>query len=394
MNCSAFSAYTDMQTTQQQFGKEKGRLAYHLVQSFEPGEVTAEQAMSIGQMFADRYLLNRYEALLAVHTDHDHLHCHMIWNAVSYMDGKKYHAQRGQYLDGIRALSDELCREQGLSVIEPADTEANAAKGQHYAAWKAEQENRPSHRSLLKEDIEQILADPHIMTLSQFDNELKNRGYEIKHGKFLAVRLSGQERFVRLKSIGADYSEDAIRQRLIVKSRRLPAFEPVTGRKSGHTVQHRPPVRCTGFMATYWWYVYRIYQVRYQPRNRKVSPMMRAEIFQLEKIISDFRLIRREHIENIDQLNIFRGTITEEMRVLQLQRQTLRKEATQHPVNEMELFMQMDAIAVKLKEKRRELRQLDRIENKSTQIAARLKAVEEAEKESVQPVDHRLRFEK
>jgi len=103
MNCSPFSAYADMLETQQQFGKDRGRLAFHLVQSFAPGEVTAEQAMSIGQMFADRYLMNRYEALLAVHNDHDHLHCHLIWNAASYMDGKKYHAQRGQYLDGIRA---------------------------------------------------------------------------------------------------------------------------------------------------------------------------------------------------------------------------------------------------------------------------------------------------
>jgi len=389
MNCSPFSAYADMLETQRQFGKDRGRLAYHLVQSFEPGEVTAEQAMNIGQMFADRYLMNRYEALLAVHTDHDHLHCHLIWNAASYVDGKKYHAQRGQYLDGIRALSDQICRDQGLSVINPSEEEKHATKGQHYAAWKAEQENKPSRRSLLQGDIDQILTDPRVITLTQFDAELKERGYEIKHGKHLAVRLPGQERFLRIKSIGPGYSEEEIRQKLITKGRHMPAFSQPSsqkaGRKPGQAVQRRPPTRHNGFMATYWWYVYRIYQVRQQPRNRKVSPLMRAEIFKLEAMISDFRLIVRENIENLVQLQEYGSTVAGEIKDLVHQRQLLNKQERQNLGASPELAVQIRSIGQQIKTKRKELRQLDRIEQKSTEITGQLQAVDQAEKESGQP---------
>lgn len=125
--------------------------------------------------------------------------------------------------------------------------------------------------------------------------------------------------------------------------------------------------------------------MRQQPRNRKVSPLMRAEIFKLEAMISDFRLIVREHIEDLNQLQDYRTTVTGEIKVLVHQRQLLNKIESQQPGASPELADRIRSVGQQIKEKRRELRQLDRIEQKSTEIAGQLQAVDQVEKESGQP---------
>ena len=116
--------------------------SYHIVHSYAPGEVTPEQAHEAGVEFARRLLGDKYEAVVCTHTDRDHLHCHIVFNSVSFMDGKKYRSDFKSYFHDLRGISNEVSRERGYSVIEPD------GKGASYAAWNAEKRGSGTLRDL------------------------------------------------------------------------------------------------------------------------------------------------------------------------------------------------------------------------------------------------------
>lgn len=160
LNCgSVDTAFAEMQDTKHRFGKTGGVLGYHFIQSFKPGEVTPEQTHAIGVEFAQRLFGNRYEVVIGTHLDKHHLHNHLVVNSVSLLDGKKYHSSPGNYYFEVRGASDELCRENDLSVIVPQ------SNGKHYAEWSAEQSGKPTIRSLIRNDIDTILTQAYTYAL-------------------------------------------------------------------------------------------------------------------------------------------------------------------------------------------------------------------------------------
>ena len=127
LNCSSVdTALSEMMETKQQFGKMGGVLGYHFIQSFQPGEVTPEQAHAIGLEFAKRLFGKRYEVVISTHLNKHHLHNHLVVNSVSCVDGQKYHSSPESYYNDVRGTSDELCRENDLSVITPQGHERQA----------------------------------------------------------------------------------------------------------------------------------------------------------------------------------------------------------------------------------------------------------------------------
>jgi len=135
LNCNLETAYQEMQATKKRWSKEGGVLGYHLIHAFAPGEVTPEAAHRLGLEFARRLLGGRYEAVISTHLDKAHLHCHIVFNSVSFVDGKKYRNTFKDYYGDIRGISNEVSREHGLSVIEFAIEEANS--GKQYDEWQA-----------------------------------------------------------------------------------------------------------------------------------------------------------------------------------------------------------------------------------------------------------------
>ena len=153
LNCSSVdTALSEMMETKQQFGKMGGVLGYHFIQSFQPGEVTPEQAHAIGLEFAKRLFGKRYEVVISTHLNKHHLHNHLVVNSVSCIDGQKYHSSPESYYNDVRGTSDALCRENDLSVITPQ------GKGKHYAEWKAEQGDKPTVRGIIRADIDAIIG--------------------------------------------------------------------------------------------------------------------------------------------------------------------------------------------------------------------------------------------
>ena len=186
---------------------EKGNnLAHHLIQSFEPGEVDYEKAHAIGKQLADAVTKGQHEYVLTTHIDKGHIHNHIIFCAVNFVDYHKYNSNKRSYY-GIRNMSDKLCRENGLSFVVPG----KGSKGKSYAEYQAEKVGT-SWKGKLKIAVDTLI--PQVSSFEELLSRLQAAGYEIKPGKYVSCRAPGQERFTRLKTLGADYAEEAIRERI------------------------------------------------------------------------------------------------------------------------------------------------------------------------------------
>ena len=180
-------------------------LGRHLIQAFSPGEVSPEEAHEIGMQLAKEVLGGKYEFVLTTHVDKGHIHNHLIFNAVSFVDHKHYHSNKRSY-HFIRRTSDRLCQEHGLSVIVPGQD-----KGKSYIEHTAAKAGT-SYKARLKSAIDRLI--PACKDLEDFLSRLQHEGYEIKRGKYISCRASDQERFTRLKTLGIDYTEEAISSRI------------------------------------------------------------------------------------------------------------------------------------------------------------------------------------
>ena len=184
--CTAETADIEFSWTRRHAIDKGTNLGRHLIQAFQPGEVTPEQAHEIGMELAKEILGGKYEFVLTTHIDKDHVHNHLIFNAVSFADYKHYHSNKRSY-HYIRRTSDRLCKEHGLSVIIPGQD-----KGKSYIEHQAAQ-NGTSYKAKLKAAIDRLL--PACSDLEELLRRLQREGYEIKRGKYISARAPDQERF-------------------------------------------------------------------------------------------------------------------------------------------------------------------------------------------------------
>ena len=207
--CASETAAREFEWTRK-IAEQKGMnpvriIARHVIQSFEIGEVTPELAHEIGKQFADEILGGKYEYVLTTHIDKDHVHNHLIYNAVDFVDYHAYKSYKRIYYD-MREVSDRLCKENGLSVIPPSQN-----KGMGYKEY-TEAKRGTSWKQKLKQTIDRI-----VITAKDYDDFLRlmqEAGYEIKTGKYISFRAKGQERFTRSKTIGENYTEERIKERI------------------------------------------------------------------------------------------------------------------------------------------------------------------------------------
>ena len=213
--CASETAAREFEWTRK-IAEQKGMnpvriIARHVIQSFEIGEVTPELAHEIGKQFADEILGGKYEYVLTTHIDKDHVHNHLIFNAVDFVDYHAYKSYKRIYYD-MREVSDRLCKENGLSVIPPSQN-----KGMGYKEY-TEAKRGTSWKQKLKQTIDRL-----VITAKDYDDFLRlmqQAGYEIKTGKYISFRAEGQERFTRSKTIGENYTEERIKERIVGRTPR------------------------------------------------------------------------------------------------------------------------------------------------------------------------------
>lgn len=352
INCSLDSAFSQMQATKRRWDKSGGVLGYHIVHSYAPGELTPEQAHEAGVEFTRRLLGARYEAVICTHVDRAHLHCHIVFNSVSFLDGKKYRSDFKSYFRDLRNTSNAVSRDYNLSVIQPENS------GKHYAEWNAEHTGKTTVRNLIRQDIDAALSSS--FTFESFLRALQKHGYAIKHGpnvKHTALKPPGGQRFIRLSSLGTGYTEVEIQQKL--RTQRCKAAVPPAQAQpppKRYFVRSRParypPVRRGGFRALYLYYFY-LLSPR-QKQRQKIPFATRTEIRRAAQYRQQFLLLQKYRIDTAAELDLLSDALQNEMQILVDARKQLYTLRRAQP--SAQLDADIDRLTVQLRPLRRELR--------------------------------------
>lgn len=381
LQCNLRDARSEMALLKRRFNKEDGILAFHGYQSFKPGEVTPDTAHEIGVKLAEE-LWPDHQVIVATHLDRAHLHNHFVVNSVS-MTGKKFYATKASYRQ-MRAASDRLCKQYGLSVI----TEQKAYFPKHYAEWAAEQNGQPTWRSSIKVDMDAAIK--YSMTFQEFISEMKKKGYVLeRRGNFLRVKAPGMQRFVRLRSLGAGYSEEAIQRRIL--RHRYPEVPP--RKKVPHprkVVFHGDfrlqKITWKGLRALYYFYIRKLRQARRQPVEA-VPDSLRVELRHLDAISEQAKFLSRYSLDTGEQIEALKARLTRQLSELQQEQKDLsnakrRKSTT--PERMQELKAQTTQLNTALRQTRKDLKLCDALLERSLLIAEKNRVLHEQKEQAEQ----------
>ena len=302
--------------TKRELGKLDGRQCYHIIQSFVPDEITPELALEIATEFAKEHLPG-YQVVIGTHTDRHHIHNHILFNSVNDETGEKYHCSREDYYKQIRAVSDRLCREHGLSVI----MEGDGTKSMSYIEWLRQSKGQPTYRSMLEADLRVAMEDAN--DIGHFFMLMEDKGYEIKHGNRLGFKLCGQEYFMYPERKNPQYSEEGIRNFIDGN-----LWEIEMGRKP--VITYREPYRpykkhpkYKGFLALYVHYLYILGKIQKQQYPPRMTAKMQKDVMRFEQLREQFKFLRENGIETPAQMEQFQASLEEKLSVLTKQRTIL-----------------------------------------------------------------------
>ena len=354
INCLPATARDEMLAVKKRFGKEDGVVAYHGYQSFAPGEATPEMAHEIGVKLVRKLWGEKYQVLVATHLDKEnHLHSHFVVNSVSFVE------------------------------------KPQPGKAKHYGEWRAEQEQRPTWRGLIRSEIDELIRES--VSEKQFYYLLRQKGYVVKFGKDISVRPPGKERFVRLaRNFGAAYTEDGIRRRILSQPLpQKPHPETPKERKKVYSAQGKwqKTRKITGFRALYLYYCYKlgVFPKR-RPQNRsRLHFLLREDLMKLNNISQEVRLLARHHIDTAEQLALYKKEQEVQITTLSAQRRALQKAlrtkfVRDSPEQADAHRAQIKELSERLKALRREVHLCNDIAERSGVMAEKLKAVREDEK--------------
>lgn len=316
LNCDPDREYQEMMSTKQAVEKSDGVQYYHMIQSFQPGEITPEQALEIAVEFAEKHLSD-YEVVIGTHVDKHHIHSHILFNSVSVMTGAKYHSNTRSYYQQVRAISDELCRKHGLSVI----MRGGFGQSVSYVEWLRQSRGRPTFRSMLEADLKTAIEDAN--DLGHFYMLMEHMGWEIKHGNRLGFRLRGQERYMIPGRKNPMFTEDGI---LAAIEGNLDVIEQ--GKRPA--VVYRPSYRPyrtyrkdKGFLALYVHYLYVLGKIEHREYPPRMTPELKASIMRFEQYRAQFAFLRDNSITTKEELAAFVSRAEDALATLSKQRTIL-----------------------------------------------------------------------
>ena len=314
--CTIDFAADRMRKTKEQFHQTEGVQCYHMIQSFQPGEVTPELALKIAQEFAKEHL-SEYEVVIGTHIDRHHVHCHLVFNSVSAVTGKKYHSNAQTYYQQIRAISDRLCREHGLSVI----VQGKSSKSMSYIEWLRQSKGQPTYRSMLKADLREAIEDAN--DLGHFFLIMEHKGYEIHHGNRLGFRLRGQERFMYPGRRNPLFTEEGIQKAIAGNLLEIEAGrKPVVVSRQKYQPYKKHP-KYTGFLALYYHYLYLLGKIEKRQYPPRMTPHLRQEVMKFEQYREQFAFLREHNISAPEDIARFISGAEAEIAALTKQRTIL-----------------------------------------------------------------------
>ena len=396
INCSPATARDEILAVKKRFGKEDGTVAYHGYQSFAPGEATPELAHEIGVKLATRLWGDRYQVIVATHLDKEnHLHNHFVVNTVSFVDGIKYHRTKKDYHD-MQTVSDELCREYALSVIEHP-----SGKKKPYALYQAEKQGRPTRDNVARQAVDEAISKS--FTLKDFDRQLAEMGYRINfdpNRKYWTIIGKGWQRPKRLYKLGEEYTNDRIMERIsensyAVKFQSFSEPQVKVYRVKGSLKNARKIGGLRGL------YLHYCYKLGILPKDRKqnyarLHYLLKDDLMKMEAITQETRLLCRNHIDTAEQLCSYKGSLETEMSALLQKRKELYSKSRRTSGEEKEAVKaELSDISGRLKIIRKEVRLCEGISARSDTLKEKLQTIRadehEQQRKELMKNEHRRR---
>lgn len=380
-------------------GRDKmgGRVCFHGYQSFKANEVTAEIAHEIGVKLAQELWGDRFEVVVATHCNTGHYHNHFVLNSVSFADGLKFDNTPADYAR-MREVSDRLCREYAISVIENPGGRAKS-----YGEWQAEQNGKPTHRGIIRADIDRAIRAStterdFLWVMGEMGYQLKTRGKGGKPLKYPALKPPDAGGYFRFHKLGEGYSLEQIKERILQNlQKQVPFPEVVHHPPRRYRVRGKSRKKVTGLRALYFRYCYELHIIVKRPASvKRVSFLLREDIAKLDRLDVETRFLGKQHIGTIGELTAHREMASAEINDLTAQRQELRKELRR--LNRQgdataisEAKDKISAISSRLKVLRKEVVLCDGIAQRSGQVKENLeRLIEQKETERKELTQHEL----
>lgn len=375
INCQPAFACEQMLETKRKYKKEKGIIAFHAYQSFAPGEVTPSAAHEIGKEFANMMWGDRFEAVVSTHVNAHCVHNHFLLNSVSFVDGKKYYDNKKNYAK-MRELSDDLCRQHGLSVIENPES----GRTKTYDEYEAERSKEPTKNEIIRHDIDECIKLA--MGEKDFFNRMKRRGYVFDFNrKYPTIFHQNFERPRRLKTLGDDYTPEKIAERIEAAWRQEEVYIPQQEYPAYEMWERSKPKEYT---SVYVQFITVVYAVKERPdSNRNLYKLLGDELRKLDRLIEQQNLLCDNDIDTPEQLTAYKEKCKDEITELTEARNKLRsmlKTAQRHG-NEKEITELKDDISIlseRLKRLRRDIFVCERIEEQEPKIEEKIDKAKES----------------
>ena len=379
INCNTTYAEKQFANVKARFDKRNGILAFHAYQSFaDYDNITPDIAHEIGVRFAEEIWGDRFQVIVSTHLNTNCLHNHFIFNSVSFVDGKKYHDCRSAYRH-MREVSDRLCAEYGLTVIQ------NPQRGREPVYMsQMSKAGMPTRYSMAREAIDEAIIRS--KTLREFELNLRRQGYTVQlnpNRKYWTITPAGWERPIRMARLGGAYTNEKISLRIREQQAAFPfaPFQKKSLRSKQYLLLTRKDriYKVGGFKGLYLRYCYMLgYLPKYRQKPNQVHPLLRDDLLKCEKYSRQIRLLGKYEISSKEELTFFMERKEMEKEELTDERGRLhRKSRREIPEDEIRRIQeQINTINEKLKTIRAELRLAKDIEQHADTMEEKLKQVE------------------
>ena len=376
INCDPKNALTQMMNTKLSYNKMDGRLAFHAVQSFKPGELTPDECHKLGIQLAKQMWGNRFEVVVSTHLDKKHLHNHFVVNSVSWIDGKKYDNKKAD-IDHFREINDAICKEHGLNVIDKP-----SGKAMNYGEWNAEKNDGIYFRKIIRYDVDSVLSyarDP-----DQFVEGLEAMGYEVDlsktHWTLKHPQAKRPMRFYKLSKDGRYNKEHILNQ---LNTSLLNPMSPVSDFiVSKEYIPDSNKPKAKGIKAMYIKYCFMLGIYR-KPGSKQtyISPEIRKDLIYLEEITEQNTFVGKHNIETMDDVLVFQNNMNELVDTWMNQRRSIYNKIKRCRNSDLkqQLENDKDTLTTKIAHGKKELRICKDIIAKVPDIEEKIKQVNELE---------------
>lgn len=378
INCSVECARDQFDTAKIRFNKHDGNVAYHAYQSFAPGEVTPDEAHAIGVQLAKELWGDRFQMVVATHTNSHCVHNHIVINSVSFKDGIKFHDCRDTYRQ-LRETSDRICLEHGLSIV---DNPRGRSVSQY--VYKMEKAGMPTRYNVARQAIDESLALS--LTIEEFKSELRRRGYNYRFDpqrKYWTITPPGWTKPIRIHQLGSNYTRESIERRIYendpsVRQKRLRQNYRMSNQYNLRRRIDRIMGR-SGLEKLYLRYCYELgYLPKYRQNPTKLHVLLKEDLLKCEQYSEQAKLLSKYHVNTDEDLSFLMKKMESKMAELTADRNDLRN-MIRRVKPEMGVDQgraQIAELTAEIKELRRELRICGQVQERSGHVRDNLEIID------------------